>query len=522
MKKTLIASSLALYFLISAKADLVLAPAFTDHAVLQRDKPITIWGNALPGNQVKAEFHGTSAAALVDANGKWSLSLPAQPASALGLDLKIEEISSNKSIINSTTLHDILVGEVWLCSGQSNMEFMVYDPKSISFKLNNVAVEVSSAHFPLIRQLKVTKKMADIPLNTATASWSICSPETVGQFTAVGYFFARDLFRRINVPIGIINSTWGGTQVESWMSPEASENNPFYQTVTKRWNDLKISYPDRLSEYKTKLALWEKDFSLVSNKPKLKSLFLKKNPRPKAPPLPKENPTCLYNGMINPLVPYGLRGVLWYQGESNASRASEYHSLFADMITAWREHFAQDDLPFFWVQLSNFKVPSDRTDQTWAYLREAQTQTLSLPNTGQAVTLDIGDPLNIHPGNKQEVGRRLALLAKNRVYGISVDDTGPSFRAATASSDSLVVTFTGHDLALTAGGKPLQAFEIAGEDHVFYPAKALISGESVVVRSPKVSNPVAVRYAWHNAPEANLYSGSGLPAVPFRSDNWTN
>ena len=227
-------------------------------------------------------------------------------------------------------------------------------------------------------------------------------------------------------------------------------------------------------------------------------------------------------GMINPLVPYGLRGVLWYQGESNASRASEYHSLFADMITAWREHFAQDDLPFFWVQLSNFKVPSDRTDQTWAYLREAQTQTLSLPNTGQAVTLDIGDPLNIHPGNKQEVGRRLALLAKNRVYGISVDDTGPSFRAATASSDSLVVTFTGHDLALTAGGKPLQAFEIAGEDHVFYPAKALISGESVVVRSPKVSNPVAVRYAWHNAPEANLYSGSGLPAVPFKSDNWTN
>jgi sialate O-acetylesterase len=522
MKHPLITSSLALCFLLSAKADLVLAPAFSDHAVLQRDKTITIGGSATPGDHVTAQFHSTSGSALVGPDSKWILTLPAQPTSAVSSDLIIQETAPSGTISNTITLHDVLVGEVWLCSGQSNMEFAVYDPKAANAKLDNVAVEVASAHYPLIRQLYVSRKMSEDPMDSAIAAWTVCSPDTVGHFTAVGYFFARDIYTRLNVPVGIINSTWGGTNVESWMSPEGLESNSLSKIVNQRWQDLKTSYPDRLAAYQTALDEWTKALALVSAKPKSKTAFLKKNPKPRPPIVPKENPTGLFNGMINPLVPYGIRGFLWYQGENNAGRASEYNRLFKGMIAAWRTHFAQGDVPFYWVQLANFKVAADKTDRTWAFLREAQTQALVLPNTGQAITIDIGNPNNIHPGNKQEVGRRLALLAKNKVYGISVDDTGPTFKSAVFEGVTAKVSFFGHDMTLTAGGKPLQAFEIAGEDHVFVTAVAVISGENILVYSAKVNHPLAVRYAWHNAPEANLYSGSGLPAVPFRSDDWEN
>jgi len=520
MNKTFLVSCLACISVLSAKADLILAPIFSDHAVVQRDKPINVWGTATPGNHVVVKFHSQEAAALVSSDGKWILALPALPASTQGADLIVSEITSKETVDNSITLHDILIGEVWLCSGQSNMEFTVYVPKSTNFKLDNVAHEVASSNYPLIRQLLVTRSIQDSPQQSTPASWSICNPDNVGHFTAVGYFFARDIFERLHVPVGIINSTWGGTQIESWISPNSLQTTPLVEIINKRFIEAKTSYPDRLAAYQLKLEAWNK--ALEATKPKYRIGYIKKNPQPKPPYKPFEIPSGLYNGMINPLVPYSIRGFLWYQGESNALRASEYHSLFSSLINGWRTHFAQGDLPFFWVQLANYKSPADPTDLTWAFLREAQTQTLSITNTGQAITIDIGNPNNIHPGNKQEVGRRLALLAKNRVYGISVDDTGPTYKSISVEGSSIRVSFSAHDAGLTAGGKPLQAFEIAGQDHVFIPAQAVISGETIVVHSAKVTNPVAVRYGWHNAPEANLYNGYGLPAVPFRSDSWDN
>ena len=224
--------------------------------------------------------------------------------------------------------------------------------------------------------------------------------------------------------------------------------------------------------------------------------------------------------MIHPLLPFALRGALWYQGEANQGRASEYHRLFAAMITAWRAGFGQGDFPFYWVQLANFNQPGDPTGTNWAYLREAQTQTLNLPETGQAVTIDIGEPDNIHPRNKQEVGRRLALIAKAKVYGIFGDFSGPIFSSAVAEGAAMRVHFQYSDNGLTAGGSPLQSFELAGADRQFHPAVAAIEGNSIVVRSTVVPHPEAVRYAWRNAPVANLFNGAGLPAVPFRSDRW--
>jgi sialate O-acetylesterase len=224
--------------------------------------------------------------------------------------------------------------------------------------------------------------------------------------------------------------------------------------------------------------------------------------------------------MINPLLPFALRGVLWYQGESNTRNAAEYHALFATMITAWRAHLGQGDVPFYWVNLANFRPADDATDQTWAWLREAQTKTLTLPNTGQAIAIDIGDPNDIHPKNKQEVGRRLALLAKHRLFNFTADDSGPVFATATREGTGLRVRFSEVGSGLVSHDKPPQALELAGPDRVFHPASGRIDRDTLIVFSSQVKDPVAVRYAWHNAPDANLYGGTGLPVVPFRSDDW--
>jgi sialate O-acetylesterase len=252
--------------------------------------------------------------------------------------------------------------------------------------------------------------------------------------------------------------------------------------------------------------------------------WLRQNPRPRPPRGPGDpwTPAGLFNGMINPLLPYALRGALWNQGESNADRASEYHPLFATMIKAWRVHFGQDDFPFYWVNLANYAVPTDGNERgrSYAILREAQTKTLALPNTGQAIAIDIGDPKDIHPANKQEVGRRLALIARNRVYDISGDDTGPIFVSATREGAAMRVRFSHASGGLVAHAKPVQSLELAGIDRVFYPADGRIDRDTLIVRAMAVREPVAVRYAWTNAPEANLYNGAGLPATPFRSDAW--
>jgi len=345
----------------------------------------------------------------------------------------------------------------------------------------------------------------------------------VGQFTAVGYFFARELHRRLKIPVGLINSSWGGSRIEAWIDPATLAGDPALAGVAQRWRQNLADYPQKLAAYTAALDAWNKaNAAAAAAGPGPLDAFLKAvaKPYPPSGPGSAATPSGLFNAMINPLLPGALRGVIWYQGEANAARAFEYHRLFSALITGWRARFGQGDIPFFWVQLANFDFPGDPTHETWAFLREAQTQTLDLPATGQAVAIDVGDPNNIHPTNKQEVGRRLALIAKAGVYGIPVDFSGPVFAGATREGRALRVRFTYAETGMTAAGRPLQSFEVAGADRRFYPASAIIAGDTLLVQSPQVPEPVAVRYAWRNAPDANLYNGAGLPAVPFRSDTW--
>ncbi|MBI5766818.1 MAG: sialate O-acetylesterase [Verrucomicrobia bacterium] len=540
---------IALWFAASCavRAEVTLAPLFTDHAVLQRDQPVPVWGRAAPGEKVRVEFRGQTAAATAGADGRWIVYLEKLAASAQGADLTVTGT-------NALVVRDVLVGEVWLCSGQSNME-MTVEARPGTWQANtrviNAAAEVAAANLPLIRHVRIAQTVAAAPADTVqTSGWEAASPQTAGGFTAVGYFFAREIFQKLGVPVGLVHSSWGGTPVESWLSPAALASRPEFGVVRERWQQNVAAYPANRAAYEQAFAAWTKAEAAVTAEAAgatkaakgkkapagdARAAWLKKNPRPRAPRGPGDpwTPTALFNGMINPLLPYALRGALWYQGESNAERAAEYHALFAAMITAWRAHFGQGDFPFYWANLANFTVGADASGASWAALREAQTKTLALPNTGQALAIDIGDPKDIHPANKQEVGRRLALLAKNRVYGVMGDDTGPTFASATRESlpagagaarstdsgQALRVRFT-HATGLIARDKPVQSLEVAGADRKFFPATARIERDTLLVSSPQVKEPVAVRYAWKNAPEANLYNSAGLPAVPFRSDAW--
>ncbi len=438
---------------------------------------------------------------------------------------------------NTLTFRDVVVGEVWLCSGQSNMEWPVV-------RAAHAQVEIAAANLPLVRQFKVDRAVAEAPASQIKSTgWQIASPPTVGAFSAVGYFFARDLYQKLGVPIGIIHSSWGGTPVEAWMSTTALAADPAFAIVHERWKQNLADYPALLADYEIKHAGWAKaeaearqtTTTQAGIAPRNRSgqkpdpevahnEWLRQNPRPRAPRGAGDpwTPAGLFNGMIHPLVPYALRGALWYQGESNAERAGEYHAFFSALITGWRAHFAQGDFPFYWVNLANYAVPGDHFERgrTFAFLREAQTRTLSLPNTGQALAIDIGDPKDIHPTDKQEVGRRLALLARNRDYDLICDDTGPTFVNAVREGPTMRVRLSHAAGGLVAYNRPVQSLEIAGADRVFHPASGRIDRDTLIVTSPAVREPVAVRYAWTNAPDANLHNGAGLPAVPFRSDDW--
>jgi len=485
-----------------ARADVVLAGLFQDHVVLQRGRPVPVWGRAEPGERITVKFEQQTATTTVPADGHWIVYL--EP-----LEARREPTELIVSGSNTITVADVVVGEVWLCSGQSNMAFTVSEA-------NRAREEMASARFPLIREFKVPPVVAAEPQETVGGEWKAATPESVGRFTAVGYFFARDLHRKLGVPIGLINSSRGATPVEAWMSPAALASDPAFGAVATRWQAILSEYPAKKSEYDLALAAWtaEAEAAKAAIRP-----FTKRKPMPPEGPGHAHTPSGLFNGMINPLLPFSIRGAIWYQGEGNAVRAVEYHPLFASMITHWRAHFGQGDFPFYWVQLANFKT-ADPNSGTWPLLREAQSRTLSLPETGQVVSIDIGNPDDIHPTNKQEVARRLALIAKAKVYGIAGDFSGPIFAEAVREKAALRVYFEHAGTGLTARDKPLQSFEVAGEDRIFRPAVAAIDGDTLLVSAPDVRVPVAVRYAWRNSPAANLFNGAGLPASPFRSDDW--
>ncbi|MBC8009404.1 MAG: sialate O-acetylesterase [Burkholderiales bacterium] len=496
-------------------ADVKPSALFQDHAVLQREKPVPVWGVADAGEKVTVTFAGQSLSTTADAAGRWSVTLAPLPTSATPATLTI----AGK---NTVTLSDIVVGEVWLASGQSNMEWIVNN-------MHDADLERRTARFPLIREIKVKKTPAAEPASTFQGEWRAAAPDTVGTFSAVAYAFAKDVHLALDVPVGIINSSWGGTPVEAWMSPAALASDPAFAVVRERWQKTLADYPAKKSAYDIELAAWQAEKAAAEA---AGTRFTKMSPRAPQGPDSPHAPAVLHNGMIAPLLPSALRGAIWYQGESNAGRASEYHALFSSMITGWRSDFAQGNFPFFWVQLAAFK--SGRADATeWAFLREAQTRTLALPATGQAVILDaaLSDFGDIHPRAKIPVGRRLARLALARAYGDqALADSGPVFasfepvaanlEATPAQPAALRVSFTGGEGKIRQPAPTVTGFEIAGEDRVFHPADARLDNGSVIVSAAAVPAPVAVRYAWRNHPVAGLQDNLGLPVAPFRSDTW--
>jgi sialate O-acetylesterase len=493
----------ALVVTTSALADITLAPLFRDGVVLQRDQPLVIWGKAAAAEKVEIKFRSQTASVITAADGRWRVTLKSEKAATFPSELIAKGA-------NTVVVRDVLVGDVWLCSGQSNMAFLVRN-------VDDAERETAAADFPLIRQFKVPTVAADKPQSDVPGSWAACTPASAGGFSAVGYFFARDLHQKLGVPIGIVNSSWGGTQIEAWLSEPALRADPAAKEIFARWDQRMAEYPKKMTEHATAVTKWEKDQA------EGKAAKGKKRGAPAKPEGPGSRwiPGGLYNAMIAPLVPFAMRGVLWYQGEANSARHAEYAALFTGMIKQWRADFGQP-LPFYFVQLANFERNAGTKGDEWAFQREAQAKALALPGTGMAVTIDIGDPKDIHPRNKQDVGRRLALHARQKIFGEKIESEGPRFADARPEGAAMKVTFTHAEGLRLEPAKTdgRVSFEVAGENRKFVPAQARIEGNAVIVNADSVRNPVAVRYAWRNSPDARLFNAAGLPAAPFRSDDW--
>ncbi len=627
----------------TAFSQVKLCRLFSDHAVLQRQKPLPIWGWAKPNEAITVNLAGQTQKTTADTEGSWRVNFP--PFEAGGpFKMTVESVSDTVSV------DDILFGEVWLCSGQSNMEWTVASS-------NDFLKERKNADFPQIRHYKVETEVALEPQKEVkSGKWKVCQAETVGGFTAVGFFFAREIYQKLGVPIGILHSSWGGSQIEGWISKEAMQTSDelknYAMNFPKDWADADIrlersikqrllgdananptiedeakyikpdydfskwltsdpmgqwdwkgiwawrgngwmakmvEMPSEMVDKLTTLGLAEcfsQNEIYINGKPVsvglqkgarkiliapntwkagMNKLVIKMNKviEPewfglglngsaddlfvssdvqkislagsdwKLLPSFAEPHTfahssnnvgaSIYNNMIAPLIPFALRGTLWYQGESNAGRAYEYRKTFPLMINDWRKRW-NDEFPFYFVQLASYGGDQNSNQgSNWAELREAQTMTLQLPKTGMAVTTDIGNPKDIHPTNKQDVGKRLAAVALKNTYNQDVVPSGPMFKNASFERGKATISFdfVGNGLLSKDKYGYLKGFEIAGDDHVFYYAKAEIVGDKVVVYHPKGQKPTAVRYAWSDAPiDGNLFNTEGLPASPFRTDNW--
>ncbi len=637
MKKIIV--FLFLCFSIYSNANVKLPQLFNDGMVLQRNKSIPVWGWASANEKVEIHFKKQIVKTKADKDGKWTVNLKAEKAGG-----PFELVVKGN---NTITLKNVLVGEVWICSGQSNMEFTVKQAM-------NAEQEINNADFPLIRQFLVEKEVSSTPKeDLKSAKWEVCNTSTVGGFTAVGYFFAKKLYNELKIPIGIINSSWGGTCSETWTSREAFEKSDEFKDIIARvpkadmdslaenqrktiidrveniqgskikvhadsqfrdpafddsnWPKMQIpslwenqqlpnldgvvwmrksviiSKADAGKEARIELAkIDDQDVTYINgveigttNKYDEKRVYkvpagvlkegnnviavkvmdysggggiwgdeadLKLTLQNTVIPLsgawkfnvieiktgisPNDYPSLLYNAMINPLVPYAFQGVLWYQGEANVNRAEQYKKAFPLMIKDWRTRWNQGDFPFYFVQLSTFNEfgGNSTIGSKWAELREAQTYTLqTVANTGMAVTTDVGNAKDIHPINKQDVGKRLAAIALNKVYDKKVVFSGPTYKSQEIKENEMILTFDniGSGLSKSDKNEILKGFEIAGADKVFHYAKAIIKNNNIILSSEKVPNPVAVRYGWaDDDTEINLFNKEGFPASPFRTDNW--
>lgn len=489
-------------------AALELAPPFTDHAVLQRDVAVPVWGwDDQPGADITVTFAGQTKRTRVNAAGTWRADLDPLPANATGADLVVTR--GNTSI----TLRDVVVGEVWLISGQSNMEWgLGSSPKLFD-------VEKTKPANPLIRHLRVEHVGADVPATKVPHSgWQSATPDTIGGFSAVGYFFAQSISEKLGVPVGLLHASWGGTAIESWIPEPVLRTHRSWPALQRTMTEALKTWPERYAAQPGLEAAWAKawDENKATGKP-----VTMEWPRPPMGPGSGFMPARLYNGMIAPFVPYALRGALWYQGESNVGRHRDYAELLPAMIGAWRAAWPHGDFPFFVVQLPNFEGWDKETGTGWAYLREAQEIAVRrTPAAALAVIIDGTEPLDLHPQEKKPVGDRLARLALARIHGVrGTVDSGPVLQAVLREGAGFRVTFAYAD-GLTSTTPEVAGFELAAADRVFHPASARIEGATVVVSSPKVATPVAVRYAFRNMPAVSLVNAAGLPAAPFRTDDW--
>lgn len=499
---------------------------FTDNMVLQRDTEVPLWGWADPGEKIIASFAGQSVTATAGADGTWSLKLAPISASSEGQTLTISSAEAGPDAAQK--LANIVVGDVWLCSGQSNMEWNLN-------AVQNSQMEAAAADYPLIRHMKVQHLAGDSTTNDLKSRWEICSPVTARGFTAVGYFFARHLHRELGVPVGLIGSNWGGTKIEPWTPPEGFRLVPELAALSAMVDATLVSTPQGRAAHLKALA------GVSAWLPVAEAAVKQGIAPPPQPALPTtgashQSPTRIYNRMIHPLIPYAIRGAIWYQGESNGGEGISYYHKKQAMIGGWRQLWKQGDFPFYFVQLANFGMPTDDPagGDGYARIRDAQKAALAIPNTGMAVIIDIGEARNIHPRNKQDVGLRLALWALANEYGRSdLVYSGPLYRSHMVEGGAIRITFdhigsglmvgkkTGLEPAVEDAAGKLNRFAVAGADRKWHWAEAVIEGDSVLVSSPAVPEPVAVRYAFsHNPAGCNLYNREGLPASPFRTDNW--
>lgn len=472
---------------------------FGDHMVLQRGQANPVWGKASPGETITVRIDGQEHRATVGKDGRWRVELDAMPAGGP----HVLEVSGRETL----QFEDVLVGEVWLCSGQSNMQWAVSNS-------GEADLEIVSAGEPSIRLITVPNKGSQEPLDDFKGKWAVCSPDSVAGFSAVGYHFGRRLHQVLGVPVGLVNNAWGGSAAEAWVPREVLERHERYAPYLAASDAKAAAHTDEIqARNEARFKAWQEGGRKG-----------KRPPWPNDPRYGQHRPANLYNGVLHPVLGYGIRGVIWYQGETNVGRAADYNHLFSLMIGTWREHWGQGDFPFFWVQLADFHKERDLpADSGWARLREAQTATLSLPNTGQAVIIDAGEGRDIHPRDKRVVGDRLARHALAKTYGVKIASESPRFASMEIKDGAARLAFD----HVSNGGlyafdvAALKGFAVAGADRQFKWAEAKIQGrDKVVVSHLEIPEPVAVRYGWADNPVLNLYDRNGLPVTPFRTDSW--
>jgi sialate O-acetylesterase len=501
-----VAAVVLLAGLSAAQANVRLPAVIGNNMVLQKDVPLPIWGWADAGEDVSVTFGANTVTAKADGAGKWKVTLPAVATAGGPHEMTVKGK-------NEIKISNILVGEVWAGSGQSNMQWSVNSTM-------NAQEEIANAKFPKIRLFMIPLVPAGTPAENVVAQWVECSPQTVGPSSAVLYFFGREIHQKLDVPVGLITTAWGGTRIQPWIPPQGYTAIPELADEKAQMLAALDAYGQALAGTNDAIRAYAK--ALNAAKPG--------EPLPK-PPVPPGHPlntnyhwTGLYNGMIHPIVPFGIRGFLWYQGESNNGQGMHYYQLKRGLIEGWRQVWNQEgnrDFPFLFAQLAPFNYGGDPTRLPGIW--EAQTATLGVKNTGMAVLTDITTLNDIHPPNKQEVGRRLALWALAKTYGKpDLVYSGPLFKSIKADGDKIVVSFDHAAGLKSRDGKDLSWWSIAGDDKKFVKATAKIEGDTVIVSAEGVAKPVAVRFGWHQLAEPNLANGAGLPASPFRSDNWTD